>query len=44
MSSFVHLEIPHIDNTTNAVTLFHNLKAIIDFRKCLSVSDELINL
>ena len=40
----IHLNLPHIDNATNAVTLLHDIETLVDILKRLSVSNELINL
>lgn len=36
--------IRHVDHSTDAVALLHDLKGLVDLRELLAVGDELVNL
>jgi hypothetical protein len=37
------LYLPHVNNATNAISLFHGVKSFVDICEGLSVSDKFIN-
>lgn len=39
-----HLDLPHVDHASNAVTSVHIVEGLVDAREVLSVGDEFVDL